>query len=85
MKIILDTPADAKLIFKNRNKLPNHRIKLDYTPMQQKHLHNMYSELQDRKNNGESDIALKFIKNVPTIIKLKTNKSVSPNFENSEN
>lgn len=74
LKIVLKSPDDVKLVFKNRDKLPNNRVKNDYTPMQQQQLRKIYDELQQRKNNGENDIMVKFINNTPTIIKQNSNK-----------
>ena len=79
IKVILDSPIEVNFIFKNRNKLPNNRIKLDYTPLQQKHMTKIYKELEDRKNNGEIDLTLKFVHNIPKIVKLESKPTIMEN------
>lgn len=71
LKICFDTPKPAKILLRNKEKLPK-EIKLysDQTPTQQKYLKELKEELARRQQKGESDLIIKYIKNVPTIVHL---------------
>lgn len=72
IKITLDSPQDAKNILKNRSKVRN-KIKCDETPLQQEHLKKIRAELKNRTEKGESDLTIKYVKGIPTIVHLQKN------------
>ena len=50
-------------------------VKLDQTPAQREYLGKVLKELADRKSKGETDIKIKYINNIPKIIKYKPTHS----------
>lgn len=46
------------------------RIYSDQTPYQQKYLENLRRKLQERQENGEKDLFIKYKNGTPTIIKI---------------
>lgn len=63
-----DTP---KIILKNKSKLQVEGVHLfsDQTPLQQKHIKELSTELKSRQEQGENDLIIKYIKGTPRIIK----------------
>ena len=70
LKVSLSTEKDALLILRCRIELTSKGISVsnDMTKVQQKFLKDKREELHDRIENGEKDLTIKFIKNVPTIV-----------------
>lgn len=70
IKLCFDTPASAKYLLRNKDKLPdNIKIFSDQTPAQQKYLRDLKDELTRRQSKGETDLTIKYIHDIPTIIK----------------
>lgn len=71
LKVILPSPHIAKQILKNKSKLPNEYkpivIRSDDTPMQRTYLKEVIQDLEARKQNGDSDISIKYIRGMPCI------------------
>lgn len=47
----------------------NFRISSDLTPMQREHLVNLRKQLQERIDGGDTDATIKYVKQIPTIVK----------------
>lgn len=75
LKVELASKEDVFTILKNKNKLKNHNINIqistDKTLLQRQHLKNLISELNQRKENGEDDLYIKYINGNPVITKSK--------------
>lgn len=71
IKILFEKKETALKYLKAKDKLvrDNAYIKSDQTKIQRDFLKRVLAELQTRKERGETDIRLKYIKNIPTIIK----------------
>lgn len=76
IKVCFDTPGPAQLLLRSKAQLPED-IKLysDQTPAQQKYFQSVKGELSRRIKNGESDITIKYIDGIPSIIKSQTKNS----------
>ena len=55
---------------KNSNNLKNVKISLDRTPRQVQNYKNLKNKLDERISNGETDIQIKYIRGIPTIVSL---------------
>lgn len=84
IKVILESSNDAIFVLKNKNKITDHRLKSDDTPMQQGYLKKIRLEIQERKNNGELNLTIKYTHNVPKIVTNRKNFA-SPNSQLSQN
>lgn len=66
-------------VFMNYNKLKlvgtDIKVKRDLTAMQREHNKNVFKELNDRKEAGELDLSIKFVNNVPQIVKKTATKT----------
>lgn len=73
LKVALSNETDVnKVIKSNKSFLKGKKIfiQADLTPCQSEYFNKLRNELNERKSKGENDIALKYIKGVPQIIKL---------------
>jgi hypothetical protein len=67
----------AKEVLRNKNKLINSdlprsiSISDDKTSKQLEYLKNLRTELQLRRDNGEDNITIKYVKGIPSIIESK--------------
>jgi hypothetical protein len=81
IKACLENREQVKLLLRNKDKLPpNIHFFSDQTPAQQKHFQAIKDELAKRKNEGENDLIIKYIKGTPTIV-----KAISKNYNNQKN
>lgn len=71
LKLSFSSQEIAKTILRNKSNmtLDGVRIYSDQTPQQQKFMKNLRDELQQRKDNGEKDLIIKFSKGTPKIVK----------------
>lgn len=72
IKITFTSPDDALNVIKNRKKLKRSRkvyIEPDLTSGQIKQLKKLQDELRRRKNDGEDDLFIKYVKGIPEISK----------------
>lgn len=63
------------LKFKNKNEDSSVYIKYDQTSSQREYLRLVLRELEDRKSKGEGDLRIRYVNNLPKIIKNKGPKS----------
>lgn len=81
IKAIFNDKQDAQKILKQKNNIPEEQkmyIKYDQTEMQRNYLQQVLMEFNNRINH-EKDIKIKYVNNVPTIIKI-TDKRNTNNF-----
>jgi hypothetical protein len=77
LKVSLSNDLIAKEVQRNKNKLINSdlprsiSISDDKTPKQLEYLKNLRTELQLRRENGEDNITIKYVKGIPSIIESK--------------
>lgn len=75
LKVILENNADTLTILKSYKKLlpeeTNIHITFDKTPIQRENMKRLQTELEQRKNNGDSDLIIKYINGSPKIINSK--------------
>jgi hypothetical protein len=77
LKVSLSNDLIAKEVLRNKNKLINSdlsrsiSISDDKTPKQLEYLKNLRTELQLRRDNGEDNITIKYMKGIPSIIESK--------------
>lgn len=71
LKLSFSSQEIAKTILRNKANLTldGVRIYSDQTPQQQKFMKNLRDELQQRKDNGEKDLIIKFSKGTPKIVR----------------
>ncbi|KAJ8712119.1 hypothetical protein PYW07_017322 [Mythimna separata] len=70
IKVCYDAPESPMLLLRNKEKIPeNIKIYSDQTPAQHKYFLAIKEELRQRAESGESDLTIKYINGVPTIIK----------------
>ncbi|KAL0808278.1 hypothetical protein ABMA28_012773 [Loxostege sticticalis] len=75
VKVCYDNTHIPILLLRHKSKLPeNVMIYADQTPAQKIYLQSIKDELKKRKDSGETDLIIKYIKNKPTIIKINSNK-----------
>lgn len=74
LKVCFSTPDIAKTLLKNKSNCKTNNIKLyfDQTPNQKQEIANLREELRQRKEKGENDLIIKYIKGTPKIIKQET-------------
>lgn len=74
IKIYYASEDVPKYILRNKSKLSDKSIKIypDQTPQQQSYLENLRKELQQRTENGETDLCIKYLKGVPKIIQAES-------------
>lgn len=81
LKVILENNADTLTILKNYKKLlpeqSNIHITSDKTPLQRENMKRLQTELEQRKQNGESDLIIKYINGSPKIMNSK-NEQILP-------
>lgn len=80
IKLKLTSPKEVQKIFSNIQKIKPHLsensyITSDKTPSQNKYYKNIKSELQDRVEKGETNIKIKWIKNILKIIQIDDDES----------
>lgn len=69
VKVIYQSKFVSKQILRNREKAPNHiKIYSDQTPAQQKYMQTLKDELNRRQNNGDINLAIKYVNGTPCII-----------------
>lgn len=72
IKVCFASKETATFLLRNKGnvKFDNNSIKIfsDQTPIQRKHLQNLKVELEKRINNGENNLAIKYVKGIPKII-----------------
>lgn len=77
IKVFLSNKESALKAIKNKRKLnEQHKdiyVSLDQTAMQREYYKKIRSELVSRKGDGESDLFIKYINNMPTIAKRQAN------------
>lgn len=84
LKVTLPSNEHVHWIFSQRKFICKNKITIsaDLTRKQREFLASIVRELKTRKNNGENDIFIKYIRGVPTIVKDKSfskdNKTPSP-------
>lgn len=72
IKVCFQSSETVKRILRTKDKYSNnYRITSDQTPLQITHLHNLRDQLTKRLHNGETNIAIKYIKGVPKIVSTK--------------
>lgn len=75
LRIVLPIPSEVFEILKVKRKLLNDtrfasvRISTDRTVIQQNYFKSVLSELKSRRDNGENDLIIKYLNNIPTISK----------------
>lgn len=70
VKVCFVNPDEVKQVFRNKNKLPsNIRVYYDQTPTEKSLMKELSKELTQRKENGETDLLIKYIKGTPRIIR----------------
>lgn len=73
--IVLPSPCEVFEILKvkqkllNVTKLASVRISTDRTPLQVNYFKSVLSELKSRRDNGENDLTIKYLNNIPTFSK----------------
>lgn len=83
LKIVLSSPEFALKALKGKSGLRSHPkykhlyIRADLTPNQSNRLQALRRELDLRTKNGEQDLTIKYIKNIPQIMQLPTSDSTS--------
>lgn len=78
IKIILNSPEDAKYVLKNKYNItvPNIRIYSDQTKAQLQYLRKVKADLQVLIEKGDVNKTIKFFKNKPTIVDKQKNSKV---------
>lgn len=81
IKVTFSTKDEVRQIIRQKSKLnkENVYIKCDLTRNQREYLKKLVNELEQRKANGEPDLIIKYILNVPKIV----NSTKTP--QNSKN
>lgn len=70
MKLIFARRSSAITVLKNAKNLPvGIKVKNDLTPYQREYLKGLREDLENRIQNGESDLTIKYVNNAPKIIK----------------
>lgn len=68
--VTLKSHQDVMLVLRNKDNLDKiYKVNSDKTKLQQLQLHQAYAELTSRTEAGETDLIVKFINNVPSVIK----------------
>lgn len=72
IKVCFATNKTPKLILRNKHKIDSNTISIysDQTPQQQVYLTQLKEELKRRTDAGENNLRIKFVKNIPKIIKV---------------
>lgn len=82
LKVILSNQSDVAEFLRNfsadaaaqvHQAFSSVRVSRDRTPCESKHLQTLNSELKERVSKGESNLTIKFINNVPQIVKSQKN------------
>jgi hypothetical protein len=81
LKVCFQAEITAKKILRNKNavNLDNIKIYSDQTVSQRIYLKNLKEELNTRIANGESDLLIKYVKDIPRIIKPSEKKGNTQN------
>lgn len=76
MKVSLESSQEVKEILKNKTRLPDKvRVYNDQTPTEKNVLKELGQELARRKENGEQDLIIKYIKGSPKIVQATKNSN----------
>lgn len=74
VKVVFSSEREARMILRGKNKIVGKdgmrdvRLQDDKTPQELRYLENLRSELERRKGAGESNLTIKYVKHVPTIV-----------------
>lgn len=69
LKILMRSKSSAVSVLRNKNLLPTGiKVKSDLTPYQRDHLTKLRAELDERTNQGEKDLTIKYVNNLPKIV-----------------
>lgn len=71
VKVVLGAAHEVFTVIKNKHRISRDReifIHVDQTPNQRKALESLRNELLRRQSNGEHDLTIKYLNNVPKII-----------------
>lgn len=74
LRVTFSTPTEAKQVLRAKNTMKRDDgiyIKADQTPMQRTYLRELLGELEDRKSKGETNLKIRYVNNVPRLVKLK--------------
>lgn len=73
LRIIMSSKEEVARCMKNRRLLSgtNFKINADLTIIQREMIKKAYKELESRKENGESDLVVKFVNGIPKVVALK--------------
>lgn len=82
VKVTFSNTQSAINLLRSKKRLANTHfskipISADQSPVQRKFLKDLRVELQQRIDNGEEDITIKYIKSVPTIVNKNAKKSLN--------
>ena len=71
LKVCFEKKETAKYILKNKRKHKSDKIRIyaDQTQCQQQHMKKLQDELLSRQKNGEKDLIIKYVNDVPKIVK----------------
>lgn len=76
IKVCFNNPDPVMLLLRSKGKLPdNIKFYSDQTPSQQKYFQTVKNELARRTEHGETDLIIKYINGIPTIIKQNSKNS----------
>lgn len=74
VKIYFESTDTPRHLLRNKTKLPeNIQMYADQTPTQRQYLQSVKEELNERTDNGEKDLIIKYIKGTPRIVINKAN------------
>lgn len=70
LKLTFSSHADIKTVFENKQFFIDNNLKIsnDRTPRERELLVNLRAKLQERINNGESSLTIRYIRGTPTIV-----------------
>ena len=73
LKLFFDSPDTVKTIFSNHSIFNGKKLKIknDSTPREMEYLKQLRVKLQERIDNGEKNLTIKFVNGVPSIITKK--------------
>lgn len=79
IKVILNNSNDAKDVLKNKSLLKQNnndiRIASDQTLLQRKYLDDLRKTLNERLQNGENNLTIKYINSIPKIVRINNQKN----------
>ncbi|CAH2104430.1 unnamed protein product [Euphydryas editha] len=86
LKVYFSTDETAKVLLRNKHTVNLNNIKIfsDQTPNQRRYIQNLKKELEKRTADGEINLTIKYIKDIPKIIK-STNEKGKENIPMAKN